>query len=1093
MNELKNKQNVCSILKNKKCDNADISFSADNIDFSIRNHAKEAFSYLIVGSIKRSFLTVAKNFLYLLLGLFSSLLITAIISLFIVKFSSINLSLIKDFTQKYIATKIGRNDITMGRTKIFFNSESGNIVLSISDLMVGKVKLPDLMIIPNYVQSALQGKLVISNIKFNRAKFTLDSSDDLKNIALGSGNTDSNKGSIFLPYKIVPSLCSFIGENIEYSVANSKVMLKLGANNFVLNNFKCDLDKKSFIPKNISFSTQLSAASKPCNFNIKITPLKSSINFDANVNDLNLSDVSKILGKNRNLDVVAITKFLESYKLPVSGDIHLSFKDNKINFGSCNLKIGSGSIKNSFSSNLMFPRSWTKIKSGQILATSQNETLSIQKLNLKINNSDINVSGINIPLNGENDGIVDLNGTIELKGISKNNLNILPENMVNACLALFEKNIPGFVLNSLKMDISGRLNLNNRFVDDDIKISHGVFSIENGSLPLGNNKFIKNVTAIGEIFNNKTKLEIFKANINGFNILGGNVEVNTLGGLNGILKVEIPLSEIANFDRLGKLIPFSLIDAKNPLLEVNASLLQNGAPKFTQGRAVIKSTDNVQKLNIYWGDNHISALGNLKIKSGGVLALDIDINDKLNSGHKKITFNGNGEVIGFYSPFLKNICSGSISFSSNEVWKLATGTYNFKINTKNGTLNLPIIGTIGGGNSSLTGNATKVGNILNFSDIALISGKNKITGKLVYDQNSEEVLAFRLSGLEQENNSLKLDFYKKDKNMLLTLFAQKVDLSSLNYFIDKLKRGVDILASIKLENIKINESSNLKKLQGTLKIRDGKIVNALCVSVLSDNSKVIFKTDEEENNIITKVTASNAGTTLHDFGLMNTLTGGKLNATLVKDKSSSNICAVNCEITDIIANGSDQLSKLISLTIPNSVQNLGDNIGFNGIVFSLTLNDNSVIVSDGRAIGPTICVSFDGSYDRVDDMLAISGISVPVLINNTANKSIYAPYKLSGSLGNPTIAVNPLASSDHDVLSEIFGVNLQNNINESELPVNNKYKDIKTNVIENISKDSIGSEKVINIRKQEGGINEKSIEKTNMTLEHGVKVERFAN
>lgn len=1084
MSELKTERN--SIIQPGKQPNDLEDVSMEDIDFSLTNHIKHAFSCVVVSSFKCSFLRFTKNFLLSILGGVFGLFIICVVGFCYVKFSPIKNSYIDNMSKSYIAKKVQGQEVDLGETVVRFDPESKNVVFCVDKLKIGNVKFPKLKLVPNYIQSLLSGKIVVDQIIFHGAKFKINSSDEFKNISIGAGNSERIRNNLaFIPYKFIPKLCSFVGDDIRYSLKDSKVFFKFGNTDFTLNNFNCALDEKSFIPKNISFSTQLTALSPSCNFDMKFNDLKSGLEVESSVNDLQLKDISKIFEKHKNLDIVAIAKLLESYNLPASGNIKLIFKKDKIDCGTFNLTLGSGTIKHSFRNNVLLPKSWTKIQSGSVVGTLQNDVLSIQKMDLKINNSNIQISGVSIPLDNENDGIVDINGTIELKNIARNDLSILPENIVNACLSLFEKNISSFKLNSLKMDMTGKLNLNNRFVDDDVKISHGVFSIEDGRLPLGKNSFMKNVSALGEISKDQTKLEISKAYWNNFKVVSGSITIDKSGKKNCNLKVEIPLNEATSkiplFAKFKSEIPFSELGFKAPVIELSTDLSDNlDIAKLKSGKGVIASGDSSDRLEFLWNENGSTINGKVRTKGKGTLEIDASSNSTSNSGHKKFKFIGSGQMLGFFTPFLKESCNGDIAFSSNEEWKRNDGSYEFSLNVQNGNLTIPFVGRIGGRGSQITGKAMKIGDILSFSNIDIKSDKNKLSGKGVYNTKSDEILAFKLDNFELNNSSLKLDFYNNKGKMYLTLLGKQADISCLNYILEKLKKNVDIHASIKLEDVGFNAGNRLKNLQGTLTIRDGKIIDAMCFSRLSDGSKVIIKSDEAQNNIITKITASNAGALLKELSITDSICGGKLQATYVTDKSAnSSISALNCEITDIIAKNNEQLTKLVSLTIPNGVQSSGNSVGFNGVVFSLTMNDNTVTISDGRAIGPTICISFDGTYNKVDDYLQLNGISVPVSINNMSNKSIYAPYKLIGSYGKPDIAVNPLASSEHDVLSEVFGVNLQGNDQTKSMTLGTKDE-------QNLE------EKIIDLEEPYRETNIKNKRRARSTIEHGIKIERLS-
>jgi hypothetical protein len=91
---------------------------------------------------------------------------------------------------------------------------------------------------------------------------------------------------------------------------------------------------------------------------------------------------------------------------------------------------------------------------------------------------------------------------------------------------------------------------------------------------------------------------------------------------------------------------------------------------------------------------------------------------------------------------------------------------------------------------------------------------------------------------------------------------------------------------------------------------------------------------------------------------------------------------------------------------------------------NVALTKDALVIENGKAIGPAICISFSGSYDRTEDNLGISGILAPmaaILNNQNANGALTAGYRVSGSFLMPIISVNALRFTDKRLLDQIFG------------------------------------------------------------------------
>ena len=87
----------------------------------------------------------------------------------------------------------------------------------------------------------------------------------------------------------------------------------------------------------------------------------------------------------------------------------------------------------------------------------------------------------------------------------------------------------------------------------------------------------------------------------------------------------------------------------------------------------------------------------------------------------------------------------------------------------------------------------------------------------------------------------------------------------------------------------------------------------------------------------------------------------------------------------------------------------------------LTINKT---IENGKAVGPTVGISYTGSYDRLEDKLDISGYSLlmsSILSSKGTNGAYAAPYKVIGSFGKPVLSVRPLQFISDSAITEIFG------------------------------------------------------------------------
>jgi hypothetical protein len=93
----------------------------------------------------------------------------------------------------------------------------------------------------------------------------------------------------------------------------------------------------------------------------------------------------------------------------------------------------------------------------------------------------------------------------------------------------------------------------------------------------------------------------------------------------------------------------------------------------------------------------------------------------------------------------------------------------------------------------------------------------------------------------------------------------------------------------------------------------------------------------------------------------------------------------------------------------------------------VTLASDLIKIEKCRAVGPIIAFSLSGSYDRLNDDLKVSGMSVQIssIISNRKRRgALTAEYNITGSLGTGMLSVGPLRYAENDELINEFGNSL---------------------------------------------------------------------
>jgi hypothetical protein len=107
----------------------------------------------------------------------------------------------------------------------------------------------------------------------------------------------------------------------------------------------------------------------------------------------------------------------------------------------------------------------------------------------------------------------------------------------------------------------------------------------------------------------------------------------------------------------------------------------------------------------------------------------------------------------------------------------------------------------------------------------------------------------------------------------------------------------------------------------------------------------------------------------------------------------------------------------------------GEGINLGEVDARFRLTPAQVILSQGTAVGPSLGLSMDGTYDLARRSLEMQGVVSPLYVVNGLIGAIFAPrreglfgfsYRLTGQAENPQVFVNPLSILTPGVFRDIF-------------------------------------------------------------------------
>jgi hypothetical protein len=177
------------------------------------------------------------------------------------------------------------------------------------------------------------------------------------------------------------------------------------------------------------------------------------------------------------------------------------------------------------------------------------------------------------------------------------------------------------------------------------------------------------------------------------------------------------------------------------------------------------------------------------------------------------------------------------------------------------------------------------------------------------------------------------------------------------------------------------------------------------------------------------VESDDAGSVLRTLDIVDDVAGGKLRVSGIFDDSkpesplSGSLGMNNFKLLN--APFAARLLTLASLTGISDELN-GKGVSFSYLTAGYVRSDGKLALSDGRAVGSDLGVTFEGKIDFDADTIAVNGTIVPIYTLNSLLGNIpllgpllvgpkgggvfAATYQATGKLDNPDFSVNPLAA-----------------------------------------------------------------------------------
>ena len=192
--------------------------------------------------------------------------------------------------------------------------------------------------------------------------------------------------------------------------------------------------------------------------------------------------------------------------------------------------------------------------------------------------------------------------------------------------------------------------------------------------------------------------------------------------------------------------------------------------------------------------------------------------------------------------------------------------------------------------------------------------------------------------------------------------------------------------NINLNEVYIDEINFVKNLQGSIFIKDNKVVDANLSANFENNKNIIFSIETTDNGEkITKLYSSKAKPLVKRYKFIKGFDEGNLDfiSTKKNEKSVSNLKIYDFKLKEVPA-----LTKLLTLASLQGIADIltGEGIRFDEFEMKFNNQKNLMTIDELYAIGPAISILMSG-YVEEEKLISLRGTLVPATtINKTISK-----------------------------------------------------------------------------------------------------------
>ncbi len=375
-----------------------------------------------------------------------------------------------------------------------------------------------------------------------------------------------------------------------------------------------------------------------------------------------------------------------------------------------------------------------------------------------------------------------------------------------------------------------------------------------------------------------------------------------------------------------------------------------------------------------------------------------------------------------------------------------------QIDLEQASLSLPAIGwfkKVGAAGNTQVDFEIEGNNIINIPKFSLVAGDMIMNGSATYDDGS------RLDRVNIDQISFKrtdlagVIIPGKDGGWTVSFHGPSLDLEPS--FEDLFKTTPDadedfnfgLSLSANVDKVWVGSKRFLKQITGTLNRADNRWHGINVDGILSSGEKfnVLLRPNGKGKRWV-KIKTTDAGNMLRTLDVYDTMVGGVLDVEAIFDDSlEDNPLTGEVLIRDYRLVDAPALAQLVGeMTLARLKEALqGDGLAFSKFNAPFVIKNGVVDIKNVKATGLSLGYTAKGKIYTYTEVIDIEGTVVPVYALNSVLGNIpiigtlltgtedgsgvfAATYRMSGSLEDPEVRVNPLSALAPGILRNLFGI-----------------------------------------------------------------------